>query len=111
MSPSLPSPSLYPPSAKDASSALAVLTHTKDPDTSSTLYILHLNNPPDHRLTPSLLQEGILPALDDVERGWRKDRKGGEGKAALILIGNPVGGKFFSNGEAFHFCPLGFPKL
>ncbi|KAK7690621.1 hypothetical protein QCA50_005720 [Cerrena zonata] len=68
-------------------------------------WVIELHNGADSRLSTALISEGLLPALDIVERDWRnvwraaraaKDKTGGRG--ALILVGNRSQDKFFSNG-------------
>lgn len=57
-------------------------------------------------MTVDLVDHGLKPALDAVERHWReqwrvaqrtKDKDGGKG--ALIIVGRKDQDKFFSNGE------------
>jgi hypothetical protein len=73
-----------------------------------SLWIIELHNGQDNRLTVDLVDNGLKPALDTVEREWRgqwraaqkaKDKDGGKG--ALIIIGRRDQDKFFSNGESF----------
>ncbi|KAG6832821.1 hypothetical protein H0H92_009440 [Tricholoma furcatifolium] len=80
---------------------LITLTHPKP-----SLWIIELLNPPDSRLTLDLVDRGMKPALDAVERDWRqqwrasqqtKDKTGGKG--ALIIVGQRGQDKFFSNGS------------
>lgn len=70
------------------------------------LWIIELHNGQDNRLTADLVDHGLKPALDIVEKEWRtlwraaqkaKDKDGGKG--ALIIIGKQDQDKFFSNGE------------
>ena len=58
-----------------------------------------------------LIDGGLRPALDVVEREWRegwrkaqgvKDKIGGEG--AVIIVGRKDQDKFFSNGELSSSC-------
>lgn len=57
-------------------------------------------------MTVELIDGGLKPALDVVEREWQegwkkaqgvKDKTGGEG--ALIIVGRKDQDKFFSNGK------------
>ncbi|KAG6898200.1 hypothetical protein C0992_003312 [Termitomyces sp. T32_za158] len=73
-----------------------------------TLWIIELHNGIDSRLTADLIDRGLKPALDTVERDWReswrtsqknKDKTGGKG--ALIIVGKRSQDKFFSNGGLF----------
>ena len=57
-------------------------------------------------MTSTLVDKGLKPALDAVEKDWReqwrnakknKDKNGGKG--ALIIVGKKDQDKFFSNGE------------
>lgn len=65
-----------------------------------------MHNGQDSRLTLDLIDHGLKPALNTVEREWReqwrasqktKDNTGGKG--ALIIVGRRDQDKFFSNGE------------
>ena len=68
-----------------------------------SLWVIELHNGQDNRLTSTLINHGLKPALDVVERDWRdrrrtvKDKTGGKG--ALIIVGRRDQDKFFSNGE------------
>jgi len=82
---------------------LVTLTHPKP-----SLWIIELHNGQDSRLTVDLVDGGLKPALDAVERDWReqwraaqkaKDKEGGKG--ALIIVGRRDQDKFFSNGLDF----------
>jgi len=73
-----------------------------------SVWVIELHNGADSRLTESLLESGLKPALDAVERHWREqwrtakassDKKGGGG--AVIIVGNRSQDKFFSNGLDF----------
>jgi hypothetical protein len=57
-------------------------------------------------LTATVINEGLLPALDIVEKEWRAsqkrwdgDPKNQEGSGALIIVGRKDQDKFFSNGD------------
>lgn len=76
------------------------------------LWIIELHNGQDNRLTVDLVDNGLKPALDVVEKHWReqwrsaqksKDKQGGKG--ALIIVGRKDQDKFFSNGECFISTP------
>ena len=65
-----------------------------------------MHNGEDNRLTSELLNNGLKPALDAVEKHWRegwrisqaaKDKDGGKG--AVIIVGRRDQDKFFSNGK------------
>jgi hypothetical protein len=73
-----------------------------------TVWVIEMHNGPDNRLTPTLVDLALKPALDAVERHWRnqwravqnlKDKSGGNG--AVILVGRRDQDKFFSNGASF----------
>jgi len=100
---------------------LITLTHP-----TPTLWIIELHNGQDSRLTVDLVDHGLKPALDAVEREWRgqwrvaaknkEDKEGGKG--ALILVGRRDQDKFFSNGLDFpsvivnpNFFPVTFNPL
>ncbi|KAK7454460.1 hypothetical protein VKT23_011216 [Stygiomarasmius scandens] len=94
------------PLSLPAGNALVTLTHPK-----KSLWIIELHNGQDARLTVELIDHGLKPALDAVERDWRegwrrsqKDKESQEGKGALIIVGRRDQDKFFSNG-------LDFPKV
>ncbi|TRM64837.1 ClpP/crotonase-like domain-containing protein [Schizophyllum amplum] len=77
---------------------LVTLTHPK-----SSLWIIELHNGQDSRLTVDLIDGGLRPALDAVEKDWRSEwraRKGDKekGKGSLIIVGRRDQDKFFSNG-------------
>ncbi|KAH9940991.1 ClpP/crotonase-like domain-containing protein [Amylocystis lapponica] len=68
-------------------------------------WLIELHNGEDSRLTHVLIEQGLKPALDAVEKHWRdgfreahakKDKDGGKG--ALIIVGKRGQNKFFSNG-------------
>ncbi|KAF8623726.1 hypothetical protein AX17_007422 [Amanita inopinata Kibby_2008] len=86
-----------------AQNPLITLTHPKP-----TLWVIELHNGQDNRLTVDLVDNGLKPALDAVERHWRqywrsaqasKDKQGGKG--ALIIVGKRDQDRFFSNGLDF----------
>ncbi|KAG5720931.1 hypothetical protein E4T56_gene865 [Termitomyces sp. T112] len=88
------------PLSLPADGPLITLTHPR-----SSLWIIELHNGIDNRLTLDLIERGLKPALDAVERDWRehwrtaqknKDKTGGKG--ALIIVGKRSQDKFFSNG-------------
>ncbi|KAH9485696.1 Enoyl-CoA delta isomerase 3 [Psilocybe cubensis] len=79
-----------------ASDSMVTLTHP-----TTTLWILELHNGVDNRLSHTLINKGIKPALDVVEREWREQRQAGRedaGHGALIVVGRRDQDKFFSNG-------------
>ncbi len=71
-----------------------------------SLWIIEIHSGPDSRLTHDLVNKGLKPALDMVEREWRAQRrealkrqdKDGAG-GALIIVGKRDQDKFFSNGN------------
>ncbi|KII89779.1 hypothetical protein PLICRDRAFT_138074 [Plicaturopsis crispa FD-325 SS-3] len=72
------------------------------------LWVIELHNGQDNRLTETLVDHGLKPALDAVEKHWReqwrpaqatKTKEGGAG--ALIIVGRRDQDKFFSNGLDF----------
>lgn len=70
-----------------------------------SLWIIELHNGEDNRLTLELVDNGLKPALDTVEREWRKQWRAAQnaknseaGKGALIIVGRKDQDKFFSNG-------------
>ncbi|GJE94266.1 ClpP/crotonase-like domain-containing protein [Phanerochaete sordida] len=86
-----------------------------------TLWVIELHNGSDNRLTHDLIGKAFLPALDEVERCWRRQwreaqRAEGEdgGRGAVIIVGNRKQDKFFGNGLDFASAlkdPLFFVKL
>jgi hypothetical protein len=72
------------------------------------LWVIELHNGPDNRLTHDLINKGLKPALDIIEREWRAQRAGGSktgdsAKGALIIVGSKNQDKFFSNGLFFFY--------
>ena len=76
-----------------------------------SLWIIELHNGQDNRLTQELINKGLMPAFDMVEREWRgqlraaresNDKEGGKG--SLIIVGRRDQDKFFSNGDFLLFC-------
>ncbi|KAF9466524.1 ClpP/crotonase-like domain-containing protein [Collybia nuda] len=108
------------PLSLPANAPLVTLTHPKP-----SIWIIELHNGQDSRLTVDLVDHGVKPALDVVEREWRnqwrvaqkaKDKDGGKG--ALIIVGRRDQDKFFSNGLDFasvvpnpNFFPATFNPL
>ncbi|GAA5927075.1 hypothetical protein JCM3775_002440 [Rhodotorula graminis] len=63
------------------------------------VWIVEMMNLPDNRLLPTFIADSLLPALDYVELAWHRAAKKGNNKGgALVLTGERVAGKFFSNG-------------
>lgn len=71
--------------------------------------MLELHNGADNRLTHTLINEGLKPALDAVEKDWREQRSKARanaattkdplaGAGALVIVGKKDQDKFFSNG-------------
>lgn len=88
------------PLSLPAHGPLITLTHPNE-----SLWIIELHHSNDNRLTLEMVDYGIKPALDAVERDWReqwrtaqqnKDTEGAKG--ALIFVGARNQDKFFSNG-------------
>lgn len=74
-----------------------------------SLWILELHHGLDNRLTQQLINKGVMPALDVVEREWREQQRAAvqnkklqDGAGALIIVGKRDQDKFFSNGN---LCP------
>jgi hypothetical protein len=63
------------------------------------LWMIELHNGQDSRLTDKLIDQGLKPALDVVEREWREGWRESNGRGALILVGRRDQDKFFSNGK------------
>jgi len=85
-----------------ADSRTPVLTLTRP---SPIVWQIELHNGVDNRLVKSLINEAFKPALQVVEREWRKERAEGKAKqdknagtAALVIVGRRDQEKFFSNG-------------
>jgi len=79
---------------------LLTLTHPK-----LTLWVIELHNGLDNRLTHDLINKGLKPALDTVEREWRAQRAEASknlssdgASGSLIIVGRRSQDKFFSNG-------------
>lgn len=75
------------------------------PSAKPSLWIIELHNGQDNRLTLELVDNGLKPALDTVEREWRKQWRAAQraknleaGRGALIIVGQKDQDKFFSNG-------------
>ncbi|KAJ6577358.1 ClpP/crotonase [Mycena capillaripes] len=88
---------------------IVTVTHPKD-----ALWVIEMHHGADNRLTPTLVDQALKPALDAVERHWRsqwravpkdsKDKSGGNG--AVIIVGRKDQDKFFSNGLDLSFVPF-----
>ncbi|KAH9983096.1 ClpP/crotonase [Russula compacta] len=72
---------------------------------SPVVWQIELHNGVDNRLVKSLINDALKPALQIVEREWRKERAEGKAKkdknagaAALVIVGRLDQEKFFSNG-------------
>ncbi|KAJ6631020.1 ClpP/crotonase-like domain-containing protein [Mycena sp. CBHHK59/15] len=95
--------------------SLVTLTHPTE-----TVWVIELHNGQDSRLTPDLVDTGLKPALDAVERAWRAQWRAAEkakhlagGAGALIIVGRRDQDKFFSNGldlTLVHPNPNFFPS-
>lgn len=75
------------------------------PSAKPSLWIIELHNGQDNRLTLELVDNGLKPALDTIEREWRKQWRAAQkarnleaGRGALIIVGRKDQDKFFSNG-------------
>jgi len=86
-----------------AGNPLITLTHPKP-----SLWVIELHNGKDNRLSSELVRDGMMPALDQVEREWRAQFRSSvasknkdEGKGSLIIVGRKDQDKFFSNGLDF----------
>ena len=71
------------------------------------MWIIELINGVDNRLTKTVIEDGIQPSLDVVEKDWRsqwrtaqktKDKEGGKG--VVIFVGATNQDKFFGNGQS-----------
>ncbi|KAN0120970.1 ClpP/crotonase-like domain containing protein [Russula decolorans] len=85
-----------------AGSQTPLLTLTRP---SPIVWQIELHNGVDNRLVKSLINDAFKPALQIVEREWRKERAEGRAKqdknagtAALVIVGRLDQEKFFSNG-------------
>jgi len=88
------------PLSLPASKPLITLTHPEP-----AVWVIELHNGDDSRLTETLILDGLMPALDTVERDWRAARRGKDyikdakvGAGSLVIVGNRKQDKFFSNG-------------
>ncbi|KAI9454544.1 ClpP/crotonase-like domain-containing protein [Lactarius psammicola] len=88
-----------------AGSQTPLLTLTRP---SPTIWQIELHNGVDNRLVKALVNDALKPALQTVEREWRKERAEGKarkdkdaGAAALVIVGRLDQEKFFSNGFDF----------
>jgi len=88
-----------------ADSQAPLLTLTRP---SPTVWQIELHNGVDNRLVKTLINDALRPALQTVEREWRKERAEGKarkdkdaGVAALVIVGRLDQEKFFSNGFDF----------
>jgi hypothetical protein len=75
---------------------------------SPVVWQIELHNGVDNRLVKPLINEALKPALQIVEREWRKERAEGKAKkdknagtAALVIVGRLTQEKFFSNGAPY----------
>ncbi|KAF8274747.1 ClpP/crotonase [Lactarius quietus] len=75
---------------------------------SPIVWQIELHNGPDNRLVKTLINDALKPALQTVEREWRKESAEGKarkekdaGAAALVIVGPLNQEKFFSNGFDF----------
>jgi enoyl-CoA hydratase/carnithine racemase len=73
-----------------------------------TVWQIELHNGPENRLVKTLINDALKPALETVERAWRKESAEGKarkekhaGAAALVIVGRLDQEKFFSNGFDF----------
>jgi hypothetical protein len=79
------------------------------PTAKPSLWMIELHNGQDNRLTQALIKDGLMPALNAVEKSWREEWRAAKaadvkngGRGALIIVGRRDQNKFFSNGE---LCP------
>ncbi|KAI0279273.1 ClpP/crotonase [Russula aff. rugulosa BPL654] len=94
--------SLTSPLRLPAGSQTPFLTLTRP---SPIVWQIELHNGVDNRFVKSLINDAFKPALQIVEREWRKERAEGRAKqdknagtAALVIVGRLDQEKFFSNG-------------
>jgi len=69
---------------------------------SPIVWQIELHNGPDNRLVKTLINDALKPALQTVEREWRKESAEGKarkekdaGAAALVIVGPLNQEKFF----------------
>lgn len=69
------------------------------------LWVIEMHNGADNRLTLTMIEGALQPALDIVEKEWREKWRGAQSvkgkdgaKGALIIVGKRNQEKFFSNG-------------
>jgi len=104
---------------KDSTEPILTLTRP-----SATLWVIEMHNGADNRLTETLIDECLQPALDVVDNEWHaawtaSKEKGkaateDEGKGALMIVGKRGQEKFFSNGLDFANAiknPMFFPLI
>jgi len=91
------------PLSLPASAPLLTLTNPKP-----SLWVIELHNGQDSRLTDTLINHGLMPALNAVEKHWREQwseakaqKSQDAGGGALIIVGKNGQDKFFSNGLDF----------
>ncbi|KAH9004957.1 ClpP/crotonase-like domain-containing protein [Lactarius hatsudake] len=85
-----------------AGSQIPLLTLTRP---SPTVWQIELHNGVDNRLVKTLINDALKPALQTIEREWRKERTDGKarkdknaGAGAVVIVGRLDQEKFFSNG-------------
>ncbi|KAH9004955.1 ClpP/crotonase-like domain-containing protein [Lactarius hatsudake] len=85
-----------------AGSQTSLLTLTRP---SPTVWQIELHNGVDNRLVKTLINDALKPALQTIEREWRKERADGKarkdknaGAGAVVIVGRLDQEKFFSNG-------------
>lgn len=89
------------PASKVYSNANAVPLVRTDFDAAKRIWTLHFlgQETQDHRLTHSMIQQGLLPALRDVRRQWDEWRKAKDTELGAALVTTaPLDSKIFSNG-------------
>ncbi|KAH9001451.1 ClpP/crotonase-like domain-containing protein [Lactarius akahatsu] len=86
-------------------SQTSLLTLTRP---SPTVWQIELHNGADNLLGKTLINDALKPALQTIEREWRKERADGEarkdknvGAGAVVIVGRLDQEKFFSNGLDF----------